>query len=287
MQTAAAASGAGTAGEAGSDEAPAPPPTLSAALATFFRVLGDTLSLLLRLVLVEPLSWVLDRMGLQALVVQRELAKLERAAAEGPLDPARLAAVLRAFNKHGHHTAVVDVSCGWLGGWRCAARLRSAYCSWMVVHGSIPTCAGFQAQQPGPHVQLIVALISPCRCRCPHPLQLVEARCLGRGGAPAAALSAGTTGGRFAVNAAVVREYLTALVVTGRLAQFGDDPSAAPDQGQSHRSLRQLLAELQALSAGRQVADAPGSTVAHPLHVIVQSQVRTAAGAAAAAAILG
>lgn len=111
MQTAAAASGAGAAGEAGSDEAPAPPPTLSAALATFFRVLGDTLSLLLRLVLVEPLSWVLDRMGLQALVVQRELAKLERVAAEGPLDPARLAAVLRAFNKHGHHTAVVDVSC--------------------------------------------------------------------------------------------------------------------------------------------------------------------------------
>lgn len=113
----------------------------------------------------------------------------------------------------------------------------------------------------------------PCPCRHPS-MQLVEARCLGRSGAPAAALSAGATGGRFAVNAAVVREYLTALVVTGRLSQFGDDPSAAPDQGQSHRSLRQLLAELQALSAGKQVPGAPGATVAHPLHVIVQSQVR-------------
>ncbi len=110
LQTEAATSGAAPAEESSSGEAPAPPPTLSAALATFFRVLGDTLSLLLRLVLVEPLSWVLDRMGLQALVVQRELAKLEKAAAEGPLDPTRLAAVLRAFNKHGHHAAVVDVS---------------------------------------------------------------------------------------------------------------------------------------------------------------------------------
>ncbi|KAI7841845.1 hypothetical protein COHA_004374 [Chlorella ohadii] len=215
LQTEAATSGSAPAEESSSGEAPAPPPTLSAALATFFRVLGDTLSLLLRLVLVEPLSWVLDRMGLQALVVQRELAKLEKTAAEGPLDPARLAAVLRAFNKHGHHAAVVD---------------------------------------------------------------LVEARCLGRSGAPAAALSAGATGGRFAVNAAVVREYLTALVVTGRLSQFGDDPSAAPDQGQSHRSLRQLLAELQALSAGQQVPDAPGATVAHPLHVIVQSQEKGGSG---------
>lgn len=154
LQTAAATSAAAApAGEAGEGEAAAPPPSLSAALATFFRVLGDTLSLLLRLVLVEPLSWVLDRMGLQALVVQRELAKLEKAAAEGPLDPTRLAAVLHAFNKHGHHTAVVDVSgaallCCTLGA-GCVCRTSStSSCVWW-------TCKAAAAVH-----------VSCCRCCC-------------------------------------------------------------------------------------------------------------------------
>jgi hypothetical protein len=78
----------------------------------------------------------------------------------------------------------------------------------------------------------------------------------------------------FAVNAAVVREYLTALVQTGRLAQFGDNPNAAPAEGQSHRSLPQLLADLQQVARGQQLAGAPGATLAQPLHVIVQPLVR-------------
>ena len=108
-------------------------------------------------------------------------------------------------------------------------------------------------------------------CRTtPPPLpasQFVEKHCLawsGGGGGDAA---------RFAVNAAVVREYLAALVHTGRLSQFGDDASAAPADGQSHRSLAQLLRELQAVAAGTTPTAEPGASVMRPLHVIVQAQV--------------
>lgn len=41
------------------------PADVAAALGTFFRVLGDTLSLLLKLLLVEPMSFVLNKLGLQ------------------------------------------------------------------------------------------------------------------------------------------------------------------------------------------------------------------------------
>ena len=100
----------------------------------------------------------------------------------------------------------------------------------------------------------------------------MERRCL-KAGAAAADEGEGKFND-FAVNAAVVREYLTALVQTGRLAQFGDNPNAAPAEGQSHRSLPQLLADLQLVARGQQLADAPGATLAQPLHVIVQPMVR-------------
>lgn len=103
----------------------------------------------------------------------------------------------------------------------------------------------------------------------PYPAQFVEKHCLSGGAGEAA-------GGKFAVNAAVVREYLTALVKTGRLSEFGDAADAAPEQGQSHRSLAQLLAELQAVAGGGAPAAAPGATLARPLHVIVQAQVGAA-----------
>lgn len=70
-----------------------------------------------------------------------------------------------------------------------------------------------------------------------------------------------------------MREYLAALVHTGGLSQFGDNPLDVPGDGQSHRSLPQLLGELRAAAAGEQLPEAPGATVARPLHVIVQAQV--------------
>lgn len=101
----------------------------------------------------------------------------------------------------------------------------------------------------------------------PRPVpQFVEKHCLSGGAGE-------VSGGKFAVNAAVVREYLTALVKTGRLSEFGDAADAAPEQGQNHRSLAQLLAELQSVAGGGAPAAAPGATLARPLHVIVQAQV--------------
>ncbi|KAL4425466.1 hypothetical protein ABPG75_009482 [Micractinium tetrahymenae] len=195
---AAAAAASAAAGEAAAlDGAPG----AAAALATFFRVLGDTLRVLLRLLLVEPLGWVLNRCGLLAIRAGEVVAMLERTNRVAPLEPDRLAASLRVLNAH-HPRATVE---------------------------------------------------------------FVEKHCLSGGAGEAA-------GGKFAVNAAVVREYLTALVKTGRLSEFGDAADAAPEQGQSHRSLAQLLAELQAVAGGGAPAAAPGATLARPLHVIVQAQ---------------
>lgn len=96
----------------------------------------------------------------------------------------------------------------------------------------------------------------------PLPLQLVESRCLAGTGPPSS---------RFPVNSAVVREYLTGLLKSGRLAEYGDGPDAAPPlPGRSHRSLALLLAELRAAAAGEAAPPAPGAAVSTPLHVVVQ-----------------
>ena len=89
-------------------------------------------------------------------------------------------------------------------------------------------------------------------------------------GSSSSSSSTGDAQPDFAVNAAVVKEYLTALVRSGRLALFSDDPDAAPVEGQTHRSLARLLAELRAAAGGGAADPAPGATLARPLHVIVQ-----------------
>jgi hypothetical protein len=211
--TASAAAGLGPVPAGGDAAGPGGGPTLLGALAAFFRVLGDTLRILLRLLLVEPLSWVLNRSGLLAIRAADLVQQLERANALAPLDPDRLAGALRVLNKHAPE-ATVD---------------------------------------------------------------FVERRCLASGGA-----SGGGGGGTasFAVNSAVVREYLAALVKTGRLARYGDSPDATPGEGQSHRSLPQLLAELQAAAGGEALRAEPGASLARPLHVVVQAQVGWAADSA-------
>ncbi|KAL3155675.1 hypothetical protein ABBQ32_012702 [Trebouxia sp. C0010 RCD-2024] len=74
-----------------------------------------------------------------------------------------------------------------------------------------------------------------------------------------------------AVNPAVIVEYLKALVKTNRISQYSID--GAVGDGQDHRSLSQLLKDLEKQADG----DAPstdevGSSVSRPLHVVVQNQ---------------
>ncbi|KAL4860045.1 ATP-dependent zinc metalloprotease FTSH 11 [Chlorella vulgaris] len=180
--------------------------TVMGALAAFFRVLGDTLRVLLRLLVVEPLSWLLNRSGLLAIRAADVVQHLERTNRVAPLDADAVAAALRVLNKQ-HPTAAAE---------------------------------------------------------------FVERNCLAGGGGQAA-------GSTFAVNAAVAREYITALVKTGRLSQYGDSAAAAaPSEGQSHRSLPQLLAELQVVAGGSSLTPEPGASLARPLHVIVRGQEKAA-----------
>lgn len=106
-----AASAGDAAGEAASLDGG---PGAAAALATFFRVLADTLRVLLRLLLVEPLGWVLNRCGLLAIRAGEVVSMLERTNRVAPLEPDRLAASLRVLNAH-HPRATVEVSRGMQG----------------------------------------------------------------------------------------------------------------------------------------------------------------------------
>jgi hypothetical protein len=93
-------------------------PGVLRALATLIKVLGDTVRVLLRLLLVEPLSWVLNRSGLLAVRAADVISQLEKANQVAPLEPDRLAAALHILNKH-HPQATVEVGGpGWAGlGW--------------------------------------------------------------------------------------------------------------------------------------------------------------------------
>lgn len=113
---------AGAAGEAAAlDGAPG----AAAALATFFRVLADTLRVLLRLLLVEPLGWVLNRCGLLAIRAGEVVAMLERTNRVAPIEPDRLAASLRVLNAH-HPRATVEVRRGMRGRGCWRAGLHAA-----------------------------------------------------------------------------------------------------------------------------------------------------------------
>eukprot|EP00983_Pelagomonas_calceolata_P030503 957287-Pelagomonas_calceolata.AAC.2 len=52
-----------------------------------------------------------------------------------------------------------------------------------------------------------------------------------------------TSCSQYASGAAVVAEYLRALVITGKLADYAS--TAPPDRGEDHRSMSQLLREMQ------------------------------------------
>jgi len=73
---------------------------------------------------------------------------------------------------------------------------------------------------------------------------------------------------QYASGAAVVAEYLRALVITGKLADYAS--TAPPDRGEDHRSMSQLLREMQTQVATEEQDDVPGSSLRRPLHVTVQ-----------------
>lgn len=85
-------------------------------------------------------------------------------------------------------------------------------------------------------------------------------------------------GRKYASNQAVVVEYLRALVSTGRLQAYANAP-AGPAAGEDHRSLSQLLRELQSQAESEAADESPGASIRRPLHVTV-----SAPGAAALSA---
>lgn len=86
----------------------------------------------------------------------------------------------------------------------------------------------------------------------------------------------------YAVDASVVKEYMTALVKSGKIKDYGGDDEAGVGEPSSnaharpHRSLPRLLSELQAAAKGRPLPASPGSTLAWPLHVVVQQGAASA-----------
>lgn len=76
------------------------------------------------------------------------------------------------------------------------------------------------------------------------------------------------------VNAAVVREYVVALVKTGKLDAYGEDAQAGLiAAGQTHSSLPRLLEDLKGAAQGKSPTAGPGESVARPLHVYLQGAV--------------
>ncbi|KAJ9524515.1 hypothetical protein QJQ45_019587, partial [Haematococcus lacustris] len=75
-----------------------------------------------------------------------------------------------------------------------------------------------------------------------------------------------------ASNGAVVAEYMKALVATDKLSSYVSTSSNAQGlaTGEDHRSLAQLLKELQQQATAEQADDTPGSSLRRPLHVVVQ-----------------
>ena len=79
------------------------------------------------------------------------------------------------------------------------------------------------------------------------------------------------------VNAEVVKEYLVALVKSGRIDKYGEDHIAAMS-GQSYASLRNLLEDLMNAAAGTPTVRRPGEMASWPLHVAVDSKLLNLGG---------
>ncbi|KAK9917669.1 hypothetical protein WJX75_007015 [Coccomyxa subellipsoidea] len=77
---------------------------------------------------------------------------------------------------------------------------------------------------------------------------------------------------RFSLNSAAAAEYLRALVETKRLSKLAE--GGAVELGEDHRSLPDVLRDLQSQLAGQETAQVPGQSLARPLHVMLQTERR-------------
>ncbi len=101
-----------------------------------------------------------------------------------------------------------------------------------------------------------------------------------RGGSvPSGTGMGGAEGCRIPINADVVKEYLVALVKSGRIDSYGDDAMETKG-GQDHASLGLLLRDLVRAADGKvsRLDPKPGNTAAWPLHIALDGGQATGRG---------
>jgi len=185
----------------------------------------------LRYVVMMPLGWALTRLGVLAVDPQEVLKRLEEANSASKVEADKVAAVLRSLNRH-HSQAVVE---------------------FVDSKGLLTRPVGKDDDDEEKS-----AFSTHDNANSTSSPTLIKEREL-----------------PYAINAAVVREYLIALVRSGKIKDYSGDGeisiSLPPADGHSHRSLGRLLEEMKAAVQGVPVTSAPGTTIAHPLHVSVQN----------------
>ncbi|KAK9803020.1 hypothetical protein WJX72_001842 [[Myrmecia] bisecta] len=77
---------------------------------------------------------------------------------------------------------------------------------------------------------------------------------------------------KFNASPAVMVEYFRALVATDRIAEYADESGTGA--GESHRSLSQLMKDVQTRVDGEDGAEAPGQSIKRPLHIVLQEAQR-------------
>jgi ATP-dependent metalloprotease len=185
----------------------------------------------LRYLVLMPLGWALTRLGIWAIDPEDVLKRLEEANSASKLKADDVATVLRSLNRH-HPQAVVD-----------------------FVDGK-----GLLTRRVLNEEEGTTATTTEGSAASTSTERSSESTAVKDEELP------------YAINAAVVKEYLIALVRSGKIKNYSGDGeiTSPPADGHSHRSLGRLLEEMKAAVQGVPVTAAPGTTIAHPLHVIVQ-----------------
>ena len=222
-----------------------------AALRGFARAAAEifklSIVLPLRYLVLAPLGWALTRLGVLAVNPKDVLNRLEAANASAKLDADKVAEVFSALNRH-HPQAVVEFveSKGLLQGPVNEMREEGSNLVSRIKDnvGASSNNSASSSTSSGKSSSTI------------------------------------TSSPGYAVNAAVVKEYMIALVRSGKIQSYTDVSEAAtssigPTAGHSHRSLSQLLEEMKAASQGMPLPGSPGSTIARPLHVVIQGSPGT------------
>jgi len=203
------------------------------------------------ILVLSPLAWIIERMGLLKVNAEALLEKLEEANNASPVSADRVAETLRKLN----NMKTIVVRSNTTG---TASNNEGASSISPSSYPSKPTSGG--------HIECSDVVVD-----------FVEKRILSPPSDP-------TTQKPFAANAAVVREYIAALVKTGRLDTYGNEKEAVAAGGaltasQSHRSLPKLLDQLKQLAGqddasfaemiSQESSISVGMAATRPLHVYV------------------